>query len=79
MNIFGGMKILWIFFSGWGGGGGSSQNWTSFRMGIFWGCLYFKYFLGVRLMFLIFLFFFFFGGGGWRGDVNNGCWVQAYV
>ena len=25
MNIFGGIKILWIFF------GGSSQNWTIFR------------------------------------------------
>ena len=49
MNIFGGMKILWIFF------GGSSQNWTIFRghfyafydlflrsryrmEDIFWGC-----------------------------------------
>ena len=33
MNIFGGMKILWIFFlgGGGGGGGGARQNWTSFR------------------------------------------------
>ena len=30
MNIFRGMKILWIFFFFfWGGGGGSSQNLTS--------------------------------------------------
>ena len=29
MNIFGGMKNLWIFFFFWGGG--SSQNWTIFR------------------------------------------------
>ena len=28
LKTFWGMNILWIFF---GGGGGSSQNWTSFR------------------------------------------------
>ena len=35
IHIFGGMKILWIFFF-WGGGGvGSRQNWTSLR-GLFY-------------------------------------------
>ena len=66
MNIFGGIKILWIFL-------GSSQNWTIFRghfnafqglflrsrhrMGIFLGLLKLKYFLGC-LKFLIY-----WGGG----------------
>ena len=64
--LFWGMKILWIFF---GGGGGSSRNWTIFgglwsffkvkvqNQGyfcIFGGCQNFKYFLGCS-KFLIFL------------------------
>ena len=61
MNIFGGMKTLWIFFFG---GGGSSQNWSIFRVismhsrvsslgqGTEWGTIFwiakiFQYFFGV--------------------------------
>ena len=41
MNIFGGMKILWIFF------GGSSQSWTIFRGHFYvFQCAEWGYFLG---------------------------------
>ena len=53
LNIFGGMKILWIFFFFWGGGGGwvgPLKNWTIFRgdfSAFFLGCYTFKYLFGV--------------------------------
>ena len=31
MNMFGGMKILWIYIFFFLGGGGSLQNWTIFK------------------------------------------------
>ena len=90
MNIFGGMKILWIFFFFLGGGGGSSQNVTGF-----WGHL--KIFLCTLGSFLKVNVengdIFFWGGGGvakisniFGGMpdipdifVNTRCWVQAYA
>ena len=76
MNIFGGLKILWILL-------GSSQNltifrghfyafqglflWSRYRMGdIFWGLLKFQIIFGC-LKFLIF---------SW---VNGRCWTRAYI
>ena len=80
MNIFGGMKFLWIYF--WG----SSQNWTIFR-GHF--CAFYGLFLRsryrIRICFWVAkisnIFWgveipdIFLRGGG----VNGRCWARAYV
>ena len=70
LNIFWGMKLLWIFF--WG----SSQNWTIKVQtgGYFLGCSNFKYLLGC----LKCLFFFFWVGVG-VGGLNGRCWARAYI
>ena len=82
LNIFGGMKILWIFFGDHHKIGiyleVITMNFRVFSEGqgtdwrIFLGCSNFKYLFGV-LEILDFFFFFFFLGGGCR------CWARAYI
>ena len=81
MNIFLDMKTLWIF----GGGGGSSQNWTIFRghfyafKGLFLRSrsmcrmrVFFGGLLNIQIFFGVLKIPDIFG-------VNGRCWARAYV
>ena len=71
MNIFWGMKILWIFFGG--------RHKIGLHLGVVsMHCRVFsRYRMGDIFMFRVLEIpiFFFLGGGG----VNGRCWARAYV